>query len=171
MLQSGFELDQSLAVFADLLSLDLPEGYVSESLSPTGRKKRILKAVWEALLSRANQQPVLLIMEDLHWADASTLDWVDLLMTRLSTHPILVVGTTRPGFQPSWAGHNNVTTLNLQRLSPERIAAICRHQAKGKKLPEAIVQQIKEKTDGWTTELLINLPSLKWKHLPNAGLP
>ena len=148
LLQAGFSLDQSIPIFADLLSLPLPAGYSVVNVTPSGRKKRIINAVLTALFARANQQPVLLIIEDLHWADASTLEWIDLLMYQLPTYAILAVTTSRPEFQAPWVGRSNMTQLTLQRLGTERIEAICLHQTNGKKLPLELLEQIKEKTDG-----------------------
>ncbi len=148
LLQTGFSLDQSIPIFVDLLSLPLPAAYSAINVTPSGRKKRIIKAVLTALFARANQQPVLLVIEDLHWADASTLECIDLLMNQLPAYPILAVTTFRPEFQASWIGRSNITQLTLQRLGTERIAAICLHQTNGKTLPMELLQQIKEKTDG-----------------------
>src|SRR4029434_7275003 len=100
------------------------------------------------LLRLAAAQPLLLIMEDLHWVDPSTLEWLSLLVDQGPTARILALCTCRPDFHPPWTGRSHCTQVMLARL-PQRQATELTHQvAQGKALPAEVVTQIVAKTDG-----------------------
>jgi len=125
LLMAGLPLDTNISLFAELLSIPLPEKYTSIPLSPAGKKKKIMGAILQALINRSALQPVMLVIEDLHWSDPSTLEWLQLLVDQIPTYPVLLLCTTRPEFQPQWLGRSHVTRLQLERLSPDKIEAIC----------------------------------------------
>ena len=100
---------------------------------------------WEWL---ARRQPVLLLFEDAHWADATSLELLDLMVDRLRHLPVLAIITFRPGFEPSWAGLPNVTALALGRLDRTQIETMAEHVAGGRRLPAEVISQIVAKTDG-----------------------
>ena len=101
-----------------------------------------------AVFNFAISQPLLLIVEDLHWMDNSTLEWLNQLVEQINTYPLFVLATTRPQFQATWGSKSYISQLNLSRLNTGRIESICYHQTQGKALPIAILAQIKQKTDG-----------------------
>ncbi len=80
--------------------------------------------------------PVLMIFEDAHWIDPSSLDVLSLAIDRLRALPVLLLVTFRPEFQPPWLGQSNVTTLSLNRLWPREGAALAQQVAGIKTLPE-----------------------------------
>ena len=92
--------------------------------------------------------PVLMVVEDAHWIDRSTLDLLDLLIERLPTSRVLLIITHRPEFEPPWGGHANVTALALNRLSRKESAQMVARVAESKALPDQVVAQIVERTDG-----------------------
>jgi predicted ATPase len=100
------------------------------------------------LLHQAEQHPVLFILEDLHWTDPSTLEFLDLFLDQIPSTSICTLLTCRPAFQPSWHHRSYLTEVTLNRLSRHQIARMAEQVAGGKHLPTAVVQRIVEKTDG-----------------------
>ncbi len=93
-------------------------------------------------------QPSVLLFEDAHWADPTTLEVLDLLIDRVKTMPLLVVLTHRPEFQSRWSGHGHVGALNLSKLTRTQSAAMVAALAGGKALPGPLLEQILTRTDG-----------------------
>ncbi len=93
-------------------------------------------------------QPSVMLFEDAHWADPTTLEVLDLLIDRVRTVPLLVVLTHRPEFQSRWSGQGHVGALNLSKLTRTQSAAIVSVLAGGKTLPAALLEQILTRTDG-----------------------
>jgi class 3 adenylate cyclase/tetratricopeptide (TPR) repeat protein len=136
------------SLLVQLLSQPLPEGLPSPQLSPEWRKERTFEAV-AALLSRvAREYPVLGVVEDLHWADPSTLELIGHLLERMEQERVLFVLSARPDFHPTWPHRPWVHTLTLERLPPERTATLVCESARGQVLPPALVQQLVARTDG-----------------------
>src|SRR4029453_14880588 len=107
-----------------------------------------LQALLTILRRIATQQPVLLVMEDLHWGDPSTLELLNLLVDQGPTARILALFTFRPDFSPPWTGRAHLSQVTVNRL-PRRQAVEGIHQvAHGKVLPAEVVEQIVAKTDG-----------------------
>jgi predicted ATPase len=105
-------------LFATLLALSLPAGrYPSRPLSPEQQRHKTLEALLALVLAHATQQPVLFILEDLHWTDPSTLAWLTLVIEHAPTASLLLLLTCRPEFQTPWGGRSYVTPLTLQRLT------------------------------------------------------
>ena len=117
-------------------------------MSPFAKRQRMIGELTQAVLGLADQKPLLFIFEDLHWSDASTLEWLGGLVDQLKGKPILLLCTTRPVFTPHWAEQPEVQRMDLHRLQSGEILKICLHVAKSKSLPPAIVQQIAVKTEG-----------------------
>jgi class 3 adenylate cyclase/predicted ATPase len=144
----GVSLSEVVPLLAALLSLPLPERYPPLTLTPQRQKQKILEAVLAVLLALAAQQPVLFIVEDLHWVDPSTLGLLSLLMDQSPTVRLLTLLTYRPEFHPPWGVRSHVTVLTLNRLSHPQAEAIMARVAGGKPLPAEVVRQVAAKTDG-----------------------
>src|SRR5262249_22125715 len=113
------DLQEYLPLLASLLSLSPPaERYPPLQMSPQQQRQRTLDMLLALTLARARQQPVLFIVEDLHWIDPSTLEWLGLLIDQGPTARILTLMTCRPTFQAPWSGRAHVTSLTLNRLFP-----------------------------------------------------
>lgn len=145
--QAGMDVPGATPLFAEFLSIASAD-YPSLEISTHARRQRIMESFQGILLHYAARHPVLLVLEDLHWADASTLECLRQFMEHLSSQPVLMLCTSRPGFQADWLHRPFVTTIPLQRLSQQRVAEICRFQAKGRTLPEEILERIYSKTEG-----------------------
>jgi predicted ATPase len=99
-------------------------------------------------MAEAEQQPVLALWEDLHWADPSTLELLGLLVDQAPTVPMLHVLTFRPEFMPPWPARSHLTPITLNRLERPQVEALIAHLAGGKALPREVVEHIVAKTDG-----------------------
>jgi len=145
-------LDLSREEFMPLLarwfSLTLPEGYAPSALSPQQQKQKMFEALLVWLLSEAEAQPVCFVMEDLHWADPSTLDWLNFLLGHIPTSRMLLLFTFRPDFHPPWPPSDYIAQLTLNRLSPPQVDAMIDEVTDGKALPAEIRQQLTTQTDG-----------------------
>jgi TOMM system kinase/cyclase fusion protein len=148
LVQYGLPLAEAVPLFAALLSLPLIADYVPLTVSPEQQKQRTLHALLTILLRIAAQQPVLLIMEDLHWVDPSTLELLSLLVDQGPTARILALFTCRPDFRPPWTGRSHLTQVTLPRLPPRQAAELSRWVAHGRALPAEVVEQVVAKTDG-----------------------
>jgi class 3 adenylate cyclase/predicted ATPase len=148
LVQHGLSPAETVPLFAPLLSLPLPATYAPVQVSPEQQRQQTLHALLGLLLRLAAEQPLLLVMEDLHWVDPSTLEWLSLLVDQGPTARILALCTCRPDFSPPWTGRSHLTQVTLARL-PQRQATELTHQvARGKALPAEVVAQIVAKTDG-----------------------
>jgi predicted ATPase len=118
------------------------------TVSPEQHKQQTLHVLLTILLRIAAQQPVLFVMEDLHWVDPSTLELLSLLVDQGPTARILALFTFRPDFPPPWTGRAHLTQLTVNRLSRRQTVEVIRQVAHGKVLPAEVVEQIVAKTDG-----------------------
>jgi class 3 adenylate cyclase/predicted ATPase len=148
LVQYGLPLAEAVPLFTSLLSLPLLADYAPLTVSPEQQKQQTLHALLTILLRIAEQQPLLFVIEDLHWVDPTTLELLSLLVDQGPTARILALLTCRPDFSPLWTGRAHLTQLTLPRL-PRRQAAEMTHQvAHGKALPPEVVEQVVAKTDG-----------------------
>jgi predicted ATPase len=100
------------------------------------------------LLAQSEQQPVLFILEDLHWTDPTTLEFLDPLIDQIPIAAICILLTCRPTFQPTWHHRSYLTEVTLNRLSRNQVERMIEHVSGGKTLPADVLQQIVAKTDG-----------------------
>src|SRR5262249_12224006 len=136
-------------LLAPLLLVSLPENrYPLLNLSPQRQRQKTLETIVAILLERAEHQPVLFILEDLHWTDPTTLDLLNLVIEQIPTTSILTVLTCRPHFQPAWHHRSYITEMTLNHLSHAQVEQIVTGMTDGKTLPAAVLQQIIAKTDG-----------------------
>ncbi len=144
-----FIADDTVQLFAALLSLPLPEGrYAPLTLSPQLLRQSTHDALVAWLTEETERSSVLVVFEDLHWADASTMDMVGVLVEEVPTVRMLILLTTRPEYVPPWPPRSHLTPLTLNRLERQQVAAMVTHLAGGKTLPEDVVKHVVSKTDG-----------------------
>ena len=139
---------EDVAFFADLLSLPASERYPLPSLSPRRKKERTLDALIRQLEGLAHRQPVVTVFEDAHWADPTSRELLDLAVERVGSLPVLLIVTFRPEFQPPWTGQPQVTMLALNRLNRRDRTALVAQTAGGKALPDEVVREITDRTEG-----------------------
>lgn len=116
--------------------------------SPRLAKAETLRILMAMIASASAVAPAVMLFEDLHWADATTCEALDLLVSLLDRIPVFVVVTYRPDFGPRWAAAPAARILPLARLAPEQSQAMIRRAAGGMALPAAVEAMIVEKTDG-----------------------
>jgi predicted ATPase/class 3 adenylate cyclase len=133
---------------AVLLSLPLPDRYPSLSLSTQRQKQKTMEAVLAVLQALAARQPVLFIVEDLHWGDPSTLELLSLLIDQGPTARILTLLVFRPEFRPPWGFRAHVTPLTLARLPQHQTEVMVERVAGSMELPAEVRRQLVVKTDG-----------------------
>ena len=117
-------------------------------MSPEQQKQKTLQALLTTLLRIAAQQPVLFVMEDLHWVDPSTLEFLSLLVDQGPTARVLALLTFRPDFSPPWTGRSHLTQVTLPRLPRRQAAEIAGRVAHSKTLPAEVMEQVVARTDG-----------------------
>jgi class 3 adenylate cyclase/predicted ATPase len=145
---SGLALPETVPLLAALLSLPLPECYPPLTLTPQRQRQKTLDALLAWLLAEAARQPVLFIVEDLHWIDPSTLEFLTLFLDQGPTARILTLLTCRPEFPSPWGFRAHLTPLTLNRLPRPQVPQMIGRLTGGKALPPEVVEQIVAKTDG-----------------------
>jgi class 3 adenylate cyclase len=133
---------------ASILSIPCEDRYGPLPMTPQKFKDETLRTLVDLTEAAARRQPSVMLFEDAHWADPTTLEVLDLLIDRVRTVPLLVVLTHRPEFQSRWSGQGHVGALNLSKLTRAQSAAMVSALAGGKALPEALFEQILARTDG-----------------------
>lgn len=142
------DVNAVVPLLAALLSLETDGRYPPLDMSPHRQKERTLEALVDQVLGLATRRPILALYEDVHWADPTSLELLDLLVHRVQGAPVLVLITFRPQFEPSWTRYAHVTALALSRLSRRQGAAMVARLSGGKALPSLVLDQIVAKTDG-----------------------
>jgi len=148
LVQYGLPLAETVPLFAALLSLPLPADSVPLTISSEQQKQQTLHALLTIFVRIATQQPVLFVMEDLHWADPTTLELLTLLVDQGPTTRILALWTFRPDFSPPWTGRSHLIQVTLPRLLRQQAIAMAARVAHGKALPAEVMAQVVAKTDG-----------------------
>src|SRR5215472_14044939 len=149
VLAMGASQVQTVApLFAALLPIPFGERYPPLALSPTQQRRRTLAALLDQFEGLARRQPILLVVEDAHWADATSLELLDLTVERVRQLPILALFTFRPEFEPAWIGLPNVSALTLGRLDRSSVESMVARVTGGRPLPSEVTEQIVVKTDG-----------------------
>ena len=146
--QYGFPPKEMVPLFSSLLMLPLNDRYTPLTLSPKKQKQKTLEALLSWLMKEAEKQPVFRIVEDLQWADPSTLEYLGLLIEQVSTIPVFALFTYRPDFNMPWSMHSHMNQITLSRLNRKHSKLMVEGVAGGKVMPLEVVEQIVEKTDG-----------------------
>jgi len=145
---SASELSETAPYIATLLSISFGDRYPTISETPERQKERTLAALKSCVAALAQDGPVLLIWEDLHWIDPTSLEFIVQLVEAIPSVRMLLLVTSRPEFNPPWGAHPHTMTLELTRLERKNGASIIRHLTRQDQLPPQILDQILEKSDG-----------------------
>ncbi len=135
-------------LIASILSIPTGTRYPALNLSPAQHRRQTLSALLEQIEGLARHKPVLVLFEDAHWADATSLEVLDLVIERLRRLPILFLITYRPEFEAPWKGLPDVATIALGRLDRAEVEALVERVTGGRKLPAEVLAQVIGKTDG-----------------------
>jgi class 3 adenylate cyclase/predicted ATPase len=139
---------QDAALFAEMLSLQNDGRYPALELTPQQRRQKTLEALISQLKALTRRNPVLMIFEDAHWTDPTSVEALGRVVDALATLPVLLIVTSRPEFEAPWIGRPYVSALTLNRLTERDVAAMIDRVIGSAPLPPGIRQNIIERTDG-----------------------
>ena len=146
--RSGGAVADAHPLLAALLSVPSEGRYARLDLSPLRQKERTIEVISRGLGRLAGMAPLLAVFEDVHWIDPSTLELITHLVARIPEWRVLLLVTHRPEFEPAWGGRPaHVSLHSLNRLSRSQSALLAGRVAQ-ETLPEALIAQIVDKTDG-----------------------
>ncbi|HSA82192.1 MAG TPA: adenylate/guanylate cyclase domain-containing protein [Geminicoccaceae bacterium] len=134
-------------LIANLIGLDGTRRYGAIDLDSQRQRERTLATLAEQMLGLAARQPVLVVLEDVHWIDPTTLELIEQCLDRIADARVLFLLTSRPDHQPELAAHPHVTRLTLNRLGRAGVEAIVARLG-GERLPSETVGAIIARTDG-----------------------
>jgi class 3 adenylate cyclase/tetratricopeptide (TPR) repeat protein len=143
----GVALEEAVPLNAALLDIAAPS-YVDLALSPQQKRNRTLQTLNHQLLLLAKRNPTLLVLEDAHWVDPTTLELLEIILQSVMQAPVLVVVTSRPENSPNFSAHPHVTQLSLNRLGRESVELIVKRTAAGEHISHEFVTDIVARSDG-----------------------
>jgi predicted ATPase len=146
LLALGAPSDSAIMLLAELLSLSKSSAELT--LSPRRKRELLFEALLHQFEAAAQDRPVLLVFEDVHWIDPTSRELLDLSLDRVSQLPVLVVITFRPEYGEAWTGQRQVTTIELNRLGERDGAALVEQIAGAASLSREIIDEIVERGDG-----------------------
>ena len=145
---SNDTIETTVPLLAALLSIPTGQRYPPLAMTPERQKERTLAVLTDQLSALALHKPLLIIFEDAHWIDPTTLELIDLVVDRAEHARMLVGITFRPEFEPPWIGRPHTTLLALNRLSKRQGAELAGEVAGGRGLPPEVLEQLVARTDG-----------------------
>jgi predicted ATPase len=145
---AGLKPAEALPLIAPLLNLAIPAKYPPLPLSPEQQRRRLLANLVDWVLGAARVQPIVIATEDLHWADPSTLELLQLLVEQGATAQLLLLLTARPEFHAPWPPRAHHTQLTLNRLSSRNVRTMVGEVAAQKALSEETIATVVERTGG-----------------------
>ena len=146
--RSGAPVEETLPLFASLLSVPTDGLWPALDLTPDAQKARTREALVRLFVSMSGIEPLILVVEDLHWADPSTLELLALLAKEVGTARMLLVLTHRPGVELSWTEEVAATSIQLENLTHDQAVGIIHAVTGGRVLPLELMRQIADRTDG-----------------------
>jgi class 3 adenylate cyclase/predicted ATPase len=142
------DLPDAVPLLAALLSVDLGDKYVLPTMTPQRQRRQMLEALLRLMLAATRVKPVLVVIDDLHWADPSTLDFLETLIEQAASAKLLAILAHRPEFVPPWPPHGHVTHLTLGPLRRARIEDVVRSTVEPDGLDVELVATVAERAAG-----------------------
>ena len=139
---------EPLLLIARLLSISVESHGELSELTPQQIKNRTINTLVDLLLAFSLQRPTVCVFEDAHWLDPSTLELLELIISRIDHARVLLIVSCRPEFRPAWVAHPNITIHSLTRLSHTEVKNMVQDLLRGGSIPEQLVDHIIQKTDG-----------------------
>jgi class 3 adenylate cyclase/tetratricopeptide (TPR) repeat protein len=146
--ESGVDPREGLPLLAPLLGIELERHHPTPELSPEAQRSRLLSVLVKYFLGSAKRQPLLLVLEDVHWADPSTLEWVRMLTDRITASALLLLITGRPERVPALPRSLHLTQLSLGRLGRAAVAAMVASRVSDQQMTSPLLETILSRTDG-----------------------
>ena len=144
----GITAPDAAPLMASLLSIPCGERYPPLMISPIRRRLRTLEILVSALETIALQHRTILVVEDLHWADPSTLELLRLIMSSAPRISLLGIFTARTEFQPTWTGADGISVIDLPRLNNTEVLAVVFAVAHGKSMPGEVIRELTRRCEG-----------------------
>jgi class 3 adenylate cyclase/predicted ATPase len=144
----GLADPETVDLWALLLSVPSAADHPPLAISPQRRRQKTFDAIVRLLLATAAQSPVLLVVEDLHWADPSTLELLSILTDQVATAQVLILLTARPEFRPAWGPRSHTTLATLGRLARAHTTEMIERVSGGGSLPPQVLDQLVARSDG-----------------------
>jgi class 3 adenylate cyclase/predicted ATPase len=148
LVEHRLDAEGALPLAAQLLRIPPEAGYTPLALHPLTQKQRSLDLLQRLIMASAERRPLLLLVEDAHWIDPTTLELLGGLLERVAAHRVLVVITARPTFRVPWQSGESLVTLAVRDLSPADTEVMVRHLTGGKRLPPPVLTMLVSKSDG-----------------------
>jgi predicted ATPase/DNA-binding winged helix-turn-helix (wHTH) protein len=143
----GISAEEDVALVCQLLDLPVaPE--CLERLSPEARQARTFALLRHLIFDTVQQQPLVLVVENLHWSDATSVVWLASLVERLAGVAVLVLGTYRPGYQPAWGTHSAAMQVALAPLRAQDSRTVAQAVLGTVHLPEVRLQEMVARAGG-----------------------
>ena len=144
---------EDIALFADLLAVPLDDRYAPSTYSAQQKKRKTLDALTHRLIGRADEQPLLMLLEDAQWADPSSLELLDRVISLLPKLPILLIASFRPEFVAPWVGQAGVSLVTLNRLTRQQAVQLAAQVTLKHVLPPTLIDRIIAHADGYRCSL------------------
>jgi class 3 adenylate cyclase/predicted ATPase len=148
LIEHHCEADGALPLTAQLLGIGPEAGYSPVALHPLTQKQRTLEILLTLMLEPGGRRPTLLVIEDAHWIDPTTLELIGALIERLGDRRLLVLITARPAFRAPWQPRESVIPLTVSDLSAADTEAMIRGLTGGKRLPPQVLTMLVQKSEG-----------------------
>ena len=160
---SAEDKTETAALVADLLSIPFGERYQPLQLTEAVQKQRTLDVLEEQLVLLSRRGTVLVLLEDMHWIDPTSIELIDRIIRRVEDLPVMIIVTYRPEFNPPWLDLGHVTLLNLNQLGRSQAVDLIRKTAGGKTLPKGDCRTNRHKVAGCA-------PVYRGDHAGNFGV-
>jgi class 3 adenylate cyclase/predicted ATPase len=148
MLARSATSPQDASLLAEMLSLPNDGRYPVLELTSQQRRERTVEGLTTQLTALTRRHPVLMILEDAHWSDPSTLEMLGRTVSSIANLPVLFIVTFRPEFEPTWIGESHATTLAINRLARREVDIMIDDLAGNQSVPANIRQDIMQRSDG-----------------------
>ena len=160
---------RAVSLLASLLSISYEGRYGRLDLDARQQLELTLEALLARMLALGDSEPSLIVFEDVHWIDPTSLELLGRLVEAAAGHALLVILSFRPGFDPPWTGEANVTSMRLSKLRAVDCAALVRAVSDRADLSEEVIEEIAERTDGVPLFLEELTKSVMEEALPDAA--
>jgi class 3 adenylate cyclase/tetratricopeptide (TPR) repeat protein len=146
--RAGFPLDETVPLLAEWLGLPPSAGYTPPATSADAKRHATLETLVAWNLRLAALQPLVVLVEDLHWCDPSSLELFGRLLAQSATERVFLIGTSRPEFVNLWPARSNHQTLTLGRLTRRQARELVEAVSQARTLPETMIEQLVARADG-----------------------
>ncbi len=146
--EAGLKVEEAAPLIAELINLPLPDRYQPLLSPPEQRRRRLISVLVQWTSALARLQPLVLLLDDVQWADPSTLELHQVLVEQCARLPLMLIYTARPEFIAPWSARTNHTHLMLARLSGSDTRELARSAVTGGEMTERALDLVVERTDG-----------------------